>query len=179
MTNDRQIACRRPNRLAGYDYRQAGAYFITICTHRRYCILGSVIGGVFQPTVSGNLAAACWRALPSHYPNVALDAFVIMPNHVHGILMLTDRATERTPLSEIIRGYKTWSARSINRHRQQSGTPVWQRSYHDHIIRNETALDDIRAYIAANPLRWASDRENPAPTGSKPAAVSPMPEAAR
>ena len=173
MTGNRKNANRlrrRSIRLPGYDYSQAGAYFVTVCTYNRACLLGDVAQDRFCPAEPGLIANACWEALPAHYPNVSLDTFVVMPNHIHGLLILKDQESDRTPLSEIVRGYKTWSARTINQYRKRSGSPVWQRGYHEHIVRNEASLTDIRDYIATNPLRWALDRENPAArAGCKPA----------
>jgi len=104
---------------------------------------------------------ACWHDLPEHYPQIMLDAFVVMPNHVHGILILAPESAGQHGLPEIARAFKTLSARRINEIRRTPGQPVWQRGYHEHIIRDEASLADIREYIATNPARWAFDRENP------------------
>jgi REP element-mobilizing transposase RayT len=132
----------------------------------------------------GEIVQKHWYELPNHYPHVHLDAFVIMPNHIHGILVLLDtgapfthlvgagfetrpykdpasRDYQRHALPEIVRGFKTYSARAINSARGTPGVPVWQRSFYDHVIRNEHSLYGIREYIAENPARWAEDRENP------------------
>ena len=77
---------RKLTRLSGYDYSQPGAYFVTVCTRERQCILGSVADGDVQWSQSGTIVWECWNELPGHYPHVELDAFIIMPNHVHGIL---------------------------------------------------------------------------------------------
>jgi REP element-mobilizing transposase RayT len=79
---------RRSIRLQGYDYTAAGAYFITICTHQRQCLFGEIIDGVMQLNATGLCVEACWRSLPRHFETLELDAFVIMPNHLHGILLL-------------------------------------------------------------------------------------------
>jgi REP element-mobilizing transposase RayT len=83
-----------------------------------------------------------------------------MPNHIHGIIVLADISNARHGLPEIVRGFKTFSARSINERRQTCGDPLWQRGYYEHVIRNEKALNRIRSYIADNPRRWADDPEN-------------------
>lgn len=161
-------------RLKGFDYAQVGAYFITVCTYQRECLLGNVIDGAMILDFPGEQVFEAWHGLPDHYPHVRLDAFVIMPNHVHGIVVLSgDRvaaglkpaATKRHALPEVVRGFKTFSSRRTNAWRQTAGTHVWQRNYHEHVIRSERELDKIRQYIATNPLRWALDRENPQRTG--------------
>jgi REP element-mobilizing transposase RayT len=119
---------------------------------------------------------SCWYELPNHYPNVELDEFVVMPNHMHGIIVILDEPiaveestvrdglrpspTRKYPLSEIVRAFKSFSARRINEINNTPGTPVWQRGYYDHIIREARSLTRIREYIAHNPQRWAGDAEN-------------------
>lgn len=124
----------------------------------------------------GEIVQAVWDGLPNHYGHVLLDAFVIMPNHIHAIIMLdvatpvgagfkpapTATATKkRHGLPEIVRAFKTFSARRINELRNSPGVSIWQRNYYEHIIRSESSLDCIRGYIANNPMRWADDTENP------------------
>ena len=178
---------RRSIRLKGYDYTQAGAYFVTICTQNRECLFGEVVDGVIRPNTHGAIVFEAWHDLPNHYPNVTLDAFVVMPNHVHGIIMLVTNdapvgagfkpapTTQPGPmghgLSEIIRAFKTFSARRINAARKSPGLSVWQRNYYEHIIRNEKSLNRIRQYILDNPLRWAMDRDNPDAVGPEPEEV--------
>ena len=160
-------------RLKGYDYTQPGAYFVTICTHQRRCLFGDVVGGEMRLNELGDFVWATWHDLPNHVPHVQLDAFVVMPNHVHGIIIIRDvgagsepaPTTKRHGLPEIVRQFKTFSARRINRRRGTPGQPVWQRNYYEHIIRHEESLNRIRDYILTNPLRWNLDRENPNRTG--------------
>ena len=170
---------RRSIRLPGYDYAQPGAYFVTICTHRRACLFGRVVDGEMRLNDAGRIVQASWDDLPNHYPHVQLDAFVVMPNHVHGIIILTDDVvaigaglrpapirpapitqptTKRHPLSEIVRAFKSFSSRRINQLRGTPGTRTWQRNYYEHIVRNEGDLHRIRAYIANNPAKWFNDR---------------------
>jgi len=157
---------RRSIRLKGYDYSQAGAYFVTICTKARGCLFGEIIDGEMVLNPFGEVVQACWDDLPRHYPHVELDAFVIMPNHAHGIIMISVGAGFKPApthgLPEIIRAFKTFSSRRINDLRDMSGVPLWQRNYYEHVIRNEESLNTIRRYIIENPLRWADDPENPA-----------------
>ncbi|MCL5962645.1 MAG: hypothetical protein M1358_25600 [Chloroflexi bacterium] len=269
---------RRSIRLKGFDYTQPGAYFVTICSLNRECLLGEIVNGEMQISECGFIVRKTWENLPQHYINVALDAFVVMPNHVHGIIVLLDEpnpvgaglkpapgdgaldkgaglkpaptsngpldtaagskpaptddgstalakgnprglsndyppylarhhlaastitgtnrltaivgaglkpapttydltgaaetesairgeAVGRHGLPEIVRAFKTFSARRVNEYRQSAGVPVWQRNYYEHVIRNDQALDRIREYIQSNPLRWQLDSENPLARG--------------
>jgi len=165
---------RRSIRLKGYDYTQAGAYFVTICTQDRMCLFGEIVDGEMRLNDAGEIVAWTWHDMPNHISNVQLDAFVVMPNHVHGIIVITDpvvavvvgAGSEPAPtksygLPEIVRQFKTFSARRINDLRGTQGTPVWQRNYYEHIIRDEESLNRIREYILNNPSRWEMDQENP------------------
>lgn len=174
---------RRSIRLRGYDYSRAGAYFVTICAQHRKCLFGDIVDGKLVFNENGQIVLSVWHGLTNHYSHVELDAFVVMPNHVHGIIVLHDdnigggggvgagfkpaptvkptRTVKRHVLSEIIRGFKTFSARRINEMRESPGTPVWQRNYYEHIIRNDGELNRIREYIENNPTNWETDRENP------------------
>ena len=169
---------RKSIRLKGWDYSEPGAYFVTICTHNRQPLFGQVVDGEMVLNEYGQIVREAWFDLPNHYAHVELDAFVVMPNHVHAIIVLTadpvgaglkpaptpaapTPAPTRHPLSEIVRALKTFSARRINALRGTPGVPVWQRNYYEHIIRTERALNAIRRYIAENPLRWYLDRYNP------------------
>lgn len=200
---------RRSIRLKGYDYSQAGAYFITIVTQDRACLFGEVVDGAMRLNEYGRIVEFTWHDLVNHVAGIVLDAFVVMPNHVHGIVILTDApddvtvgagsepaptATKPAPtnmeptptttnpaptttttakpkrhaLPEIIRQFKTFSARRINQCRQTANVAVWQRNYYEHIVRDEHALNRIRHYILDNPARWAFDRENPTATTPEP-----------
>jgi REP element-mobilizing transposase RayT len=166
---------RRSIRLPGYDYRTTGAYFITICSWQRECLFGEVINDQMQLSPYGKTVLFNWSLLPKRYQNVALDNFIVMPNHVHGIIVLKGnpeinftesekfglRESKIHPLSEIVRGLKTSSARRINQMRYLTGISVWQRGYYEHIIRNEESLVAIREYIVNNPLLWGKDELYP------------------
>ena len=180
MTFDPDKHHRRSIRLKGYDYAQPGAYFVTICTFQRQCLFGDVADGELYLGEFGHIVLQCWGDLVNHYPNVILDVFITMPNHVHGIVVLGDAATERpvgaglkpalpTPaptkllgLPEIVRGFKSFSSRRINETRNTPGVPVWQRNYYEHVIRDAQELDAVRHYISDNPAKWARDMDNPA-----------------
>jgi putative transposase len=161
---------RKAIRLQGYDYSQPGEYFVTICTKDREHVFGRIEEGRLHVNGFGEIVALCWKDLPNHYPCVLTDEFVVMPNHVHGIIVITEpnpvgegsepSPTKRYPLSEIVRSFKTFSARRINVCRGTPGLSVWQRNYYEHIIRDERSLERIRQYIVTNPDRWSADENN-------------------
>ena len=166
-------------RLRDYDYAQAGAYFVTVCTSQRKCLLGDIVNDVMQCNAHGMMVQACWEELPRHYGHVTLDEFVVMPNHVHGIIVIEHRnvaidsvglgvgaglrpaPTNRHALPEIVRAFKSYSSRRINESRNTVGSAVWQRNYFERVIRNERELNAFRKYIQDNPIQWALDAENP------------------
>jgi putative transposase len=180
---------RQSIRLKGYDYSQPGVYSVTICTEGRACVLGEVVEGRMVLSAAGEIVQANWDGLPEHYPHVRLDAFQIMPNHVHAIIVLVgdevgagpggrltsgehndvqprrpapvDKYKTRHSVSEIIRSFKAYTTIRINKRRRTPGEKVWQRNYYERIVRNEEELNAIRTYIACNPGAWDEDRENP------------------
>ena len=160
---------RKPNRLRDYDYSQDGYYFITICTRGRKEFFGNIREGKLDLNRYGETVNQCWYDLPRHYPNGSLDSFVIMPNHVHGIIVIDNenvvgngfKPFPTHGLSEIIRGFKTFSSRKINEEIEIDNKFQWQKSFYDHIIQDERSLDLIKEYIQNNPLKWDLDRENP------------------
>jgi putative transposase len=153
---DRRVSLR----LGNYDYTAPGGYFVTACTLGRACLFGDVLADQVHLNPFGNIVADSWRGLAS-LPGVEPDAFVVMPNHVHGVLFL--RAGQGPPLhlGIAVCQLKSGAARRINTLRQTPGKPVWQRGYHERVIRNEDELRSIREYIDLNPLSWALDAENP------------------
>jgi putative transposase len=154
---------RRSIRLRGYDYSQAGAYFVTACTHNREALLAAE--AIQRAVVSA------WQALPERFPSVALDEFVIMPNHVHGIVILTTDAavqgsasrapTGRPTLGDVVLAFKSASAIAANGMLHRTGQPFWQRNYYEHVVRDEDELNRVRQYIQENPLHWDDDPDNP------------------
>ena len=161
---------RRSIRLKDFDYSQSGAYFVTIVTHQRRCFFGEVAGGDVQLSEAGRIVNEMWQRLSERFDNVSADSFVVMPNHVHGIVTVGaqliapdgagDGAMNRAPtLGQIIRAVK---AASTYRIRQSTGLEaLWQRNYYEHVIRDGKSLDRIRRYIAENPARWQFDPNNP------------------
>jgi REP element-mobilizing transposase RayT len=155
---------RKRNRLRNYDYRTAGAYFITTVVRGRQNTFGEVKDGVNHLTPYGETLVEQWHWLHKQYLHIMLDQFVVMPNHFHGIIIIvgTGRDLHLQPktksLSELIGAFKTTSSRRIH----QLGMPSfqWQRSFYERIIRNDDELRRIREYIQTNPLRWDLDIEN-------------------
>jgi REP element-mobilizing transposase RayT len=158
MTYDPDRHHRRSIRLPEYDYSQPGAYFVTVCTHDRQLSL--------EDERVQEVVRSVWEGLPARFPHVMLDEFVIMPNHMHGIVIIEDASWERgaassaPTLGEIVRAFKSRSAIQANRVLNRSGG-FWQRNYYEHIIRNEDELNAIRQYIKDNPVKWAEDPDNP------------------
>jgi putative transposase len=155
----------RSLRLPGYDYSQAGAYFVTVCTNHRICLFGSVDGGTFTPNEAGIEMEQGWNTLPARFPHVTLDAFVVMPNHVHDILLFDGSESGNVSLSSVVGAFKSLSTVSYGRGvRRQGWLPfdgrLWQASFYEHVIRSEEAMNRIRSYIQENPARWEHDLEN-------------------
>ncbi|MBA2224698.1 transposase [Thermogemmata fonticola] len=197
---DPQRHHRRSIRLKGYDYTQPGAYFVTLCTHERAHLFGRVVDGKMVLNDFGEIVREEWFRSADIRAEIELhpDEFVVMPNHVHGIVWIVDNAvatgpnvgaTGRSPLHEypprgpakrslssFIAGFKSAVTTRINQMRGTPGTPVWQRNYYEHIIRDNVGvtsrspLQAIRRYIRDNPLRWYLDRYNPDAAGSDPLA---------
>jgi len=166
---------RRSIRLREYDYSSAGAYFVTICTHRRALLLGEVVDGELVLNSFGETVREEWLRSADIRAEIELDEFVVMPNHIHGIVFITgagrgDRPVAPTPgprprsLSSLIAGFKSAATKRINDLRDTPGSPVWQRNYYERVIRDERELTRIREYIQQNPLQWRLDCENPSRT---------------
>jgi REP element-mobilizing transposase RayT len=161
-----EIHHRRSIRLKGYDYSRNGAYFITMCSWERESIFGELIDGKMRLNDWGLIIDAIWCWVGKQYPYLELVDHVVMPNHLHGILLfdqykggLRTAPTERIkPLGRILGAFKTRSTRLVNEFRQAPGTVIWQRNYYERIIRNETELDRISQYIISNPANWIDDK---------------------
>ena len=169
--------------MKGYDYARSGAYFTTICTQNRACLFGEIINGEMRLNDAGRMIEKWWNELNRKFPNAKTDELVVMPNHMHGIIMITVGADLRVcphtggaqndegahtgaPLQEMIQWFKTMATNEYIRGVKTSDWPsfdsrLWQRNYYEHIIRNDNELDKIREYIVNNPLQWELDTENP------------------
>jgi REP element-mobilizing transposase RayT len=146
-------------RLPHYNYGEGGAYMVTICTQNRETILGRIVGkdvatAQFVLSELGNIVQKTWDDLPNHTTGVELGPFVIMPDHVHGIILLHGRAglgPAPTALQEVVRQFKAFSARRINALRSTTVQKLWQRGYYEHVIRNDRDYLDCAQYILENP----------------------------
>lgn len=173
---------RRSVRLKGYDYSQPGAYFVTICARLRQSIFGDNLNGKMELNENGIILEREWLINNNLRSNIELDQFVVMPNHVHGIVIINRRGEVASPkiiaqqplskggetrplhkptLGQIVAFFKYITTKQINIIHNTPGVPVWQRNYFEHIIRDENELKKIREYIRNNPLRWAFDKDNP------------------
>lgn len=188
MEYDREKHHRRSIRLKGYDYSQSGFYFVTICCYQRQCLFGDIVDGVMRLNRYGEIVNKEWMRSSEIRQEIALDKYVVMPNHFHGILIITQNnisinskivgANEHSPplqplnqsiipsmkpksLSSLMAGFKSSVTKQINLIRNAPGTPIWQRNYYEHIIRNEESLNKIREYIVNNPLSWQNDQLHP------------------
>ncbi len=172
---------RKSNRLRDYDYSTSGYYYVTICTKDREEFFGAISNEYMILNKYGGIAKNKLKEIPKHYENIDIDLFIIMPNHIHGIIVINDNnyanvGTEQCSvptkenrissrknyglLSKTVKSFKDAVTKDI---KLLSGKDVklWQRSFYDHIIRSEESLDEIRRYINENPLKWALDENNP------------------
>ena len=159
---------RRSIRLPQYDYSEPGAYFVTINSFQRRNIFGRLANGTVHLNKFGTLAAKCWFEIPKHFQNVVVDTFIVMPNHVHAILMIEDnvRATHASPLQRhgvargparsslgaIVGSYKSAVSRAINELRATRGAGVWQRNYYERVLRDDVELNAAREYVLNNAI---------------------------
>jgi putative transposase len=173
---------RRTIRIRAFDYAQPGMYFLTIVTHGRASFFGHIVHGEIRLNDAGRIVHDEWLKSARMRPRVHLDQFIVMPNHFHGILVFMDaRPTRlRTPAAErfakptsdsiptIVRLFKSATTKRIHALQGNPAATIWQRNYYEHLIRDGDSLDCIRRYIADNPARWASDRENPQAVSLEP-----------
>jgi putative transposase len=150
-------------RLKTYDYSTNGAYFVTICVDNKAPILGGIQDGISKNNKAGLVVERWWKDLPTKYSNVEIDSYVVMPDHFHGIIIIDGVGAihespnvnrRRMTIGMVIGYFKMNSAKEINILNNTKGEPVWQRSYFDHVIRNDKDLNEVREYITTNPLRW-------------------------
>jgi len=153
---------RKNIRLQNYDYSQTGYYFVTICTKDRINIFGNIVvaddpvchKSTMETNEIGEIVKNCWNKIDDIYDNAKTDAFCIMPNHVHGIIVVGQGGQSRPPLPKIIQGFKSVTTRMCFKYDIKI---LWQRNYYDHIIRNEHEYQSICEYIENNPLKWIED----------------------
>lgn len=166
---------RRNIRLPEFDYSQPGDYFVTIVTQDRKPMFGKVVDSDVVLSALGSMVAKLWAAIPEHSPNVEMGIFVVMPNHIHGVISITVEARHAVPLPQggierfgkpisgslptIVRSFKSASTKKFHEFSEHSGERLWQRGYYDHVIRNEKDYQAIYDYILTNPYNWEKDEE--------------------
>ena len=187
---------RKQYRLPGHDYSDPGYYFVTICVRQKSASFGEIIKRKMRLSSEGRTARRLWLQIPQQFQDVALDEFIVMPDHVHGLLIIQDSERKnlinqipttaakgiklnpmldgRTTLGRIVRWYKGRVTYEINRASRMRF--AWQSRFHDHVVRDERALNDLRRYIITNPIRRESDGEN---TENIPFREKDSPDAAR
>jgi len=182
MHNPTELPRRKQLRLPGYDYAFPGVYFVTICSAGKVAVFGSVSGESIVLSRAGEIVRAEWIGLAERFARLVLDEFVIMPNHLHGVLAFVGHAGGASPaggispatmggaspgaspsptLFDVIGAFKSISTIKVNKLLGRRGVPLWQRSYYEHIVRTGEDLRKIQRYILEKPLMWSLDPENP------------------
>lgn len=179
MKQDLELPRRRSVRLPLFDYSRPGAYFLTICSHEKRHIFGTILGHEVRLSAAGRIVDECWRDISNHSPNVEVPIHVVMSNHVHGIVVVRSQMLRQAEDGEdskedsrrlgahrpgsiptIVRSFKAITARRIRELVRDSGFHVWQRGYYERIIRNEREFHTTCDYVRLNPANWANDEEN-------------------
>jgi putative transposase len=187
MAFNPNIHHRQSIRITNHDYSQSGAYFITVCTHQRAHMFGEIIDGRMVLNGAGLIVQNCWHKISTHFSMAFMDEWVIMPNHMHGIIVINNvgaihespnekprniRAIHESPLQmtiiarrnmiipKLIGRFKMQAAKQINTRRNTPGIPIWQRNYWERIIRDEHEMQSVRQYICNNPAQWPQDDLN-------------------
>ena len=178
MKYQAEIHRRRSIRLKEYDYSQANAYFVTLCSQHRECLFGEIKAGIMHLNYAGLMATKWYQTLQNKFTNLQCDEFVCMPNHIHFIIQITENPTvgahprvrpddeidhPKISIPTIVQWYKTMTTNEFIRGVKENGWQpfngrLWQRNYWERVIRNETELNQIRDYIQTNPMRWEQDK---------------------
>lgn len=169
---------RRSVRFRGFDYARTGEYFLTLVAHHRQCLFGDIVDGRMERTFLGEIVSSEWLKTPRIRPEIELDEWVIMPNHLHGIIRISVGADSVRPikitglfrqprtLGAFVAGFKAAVTRAIRQRLHSHDKPIWQRNYYEHIVRNWKDLNRVRDYIRSNVKNWADDDENPNNVGA-------------
>ena len=178
---------RNTNRIPQHNYAEPGYYFITICTENRRQLFGTIENDKIILNDIGNMVDVWWQKIFERYQNILIDEYIIMPNHIHGIInnvgagfprpksfygdndinnKINGHGNRAPTIGNIIAYFKYQSTKQINKIQNNPGIKVWQRNFYDHIIRNDKSLNKIREYIINNPATWNNDIENPNRTGN-------------
>jgi putative transposase len=178
MSEALRLPTRRSIPLQYMDYSQRGAYFVTIRAFLKHCLFGRVESGRMDLSPIGEIVRACWVDIPNHFPGVKADTFVVMPNHVHGILAIEERARRAVPLRDeahfeafrkavpgsvptIVRNYKAAVTRLVRYTTGNREMQVWQNNYFERVLRNDEELANASRYIQENVAMWHLDKHNP------------------
>ena len=172
---------RRSTRLPYYDYTTPGAYFFTICTLNHECLFGQTMNDIVKLNSIGRIVSEEWVKTANLRPYVEIDSYIVMPNHLHGIIILRENhrrdTARRVPTTEqfskpiagslptVLRSFKSAVTKRVNILQGTPGKRLWQGRYYEHVIRNSEDLNRLREYIITNPFRWSFDRENPESQG--------------
>ena len=176
MEHEAEIHGRRSIRLKGYDYTQVGAYFVTVAVRGRLALFGESVDAEVRLNDAGEMAHSVWQTMPQRFPFVEMDAFVVMPDHVHGIVVIrgdgaqapigdacapdsADAAPTARALGDVVGAYKSLTTAAYIRGVHNAGWPpfrrrLWQRNFYERVVRDEYEMNELRAYIRDNPLRW-------------------------
>jgi REP element-mobilizing transposase RayT len=168
MSYDSHRHHRRSIRLKEYDYSQNGAYFITLCAHERQCLFGHIHNEKIVLNEYGIIVREEWVKSFKIRKELAMDEYIIMPNHFHGIVFILNATTSvhrshdvighgNATIGSLVAGFKSAVTKRIRALNHAACFIVWQRNYHEHVIRHDKALDKIRAYTVNNPLTWQED----------------------
>jgi putative transposase len=159
----RDLSMRRSMRLAGWDYRSPGPYGITLVTQHREWFFGEIVDGQMVHNAAGRMAEAVWQRMAQQFPRIMLDAFVVMPNHLHAIIWMSDLGPDGNPtLGDVVQRFKAFTTTEYSDGVHEHGwvpydRRLWKREYFDKIIRSKEQLINARTYIAANPANWPCD----------------------
>ena len=175
-TCESELPRRQSIRLKGYDYSQPGAYFVTICTQNRLCHFGEIAGGEVRLNAMGEMIERQWNRVGAKFLAVQLDEHIVMPNHLHAIVLMVGAdpcvcpdelgAHSGAPLHRVVQWLKTMTTNQYIHGVRELGWPpfhgrLWQRNYYERVIRDERELGQVREYILNNPVNWDTDEENP------------------
>jgi REP element-mobilizing transposase RayT len=172
MKYNPEIHHRRSIRLQNYDYAHRGIYYVTVCTYNRAHLFGRVENGIMMPNKYGEIAQNEWRRMTDLRQNIVLPEFVVMPNHIHGIIQILCSNTSavgidrfqnqgKNTLSSILGSYKSAVSKAI--HDMGFWEEIWQRNYYERIVRDESDMEHVQTYIRDNPKNWSSDNFNKSP----------------
>jgi len=181
ITDNQEIHHRRSIQLKGFDYSAPGAYFVTVCTQNRECVFGKILNAEMILNDAGRMIERWWEKLNDKFTGVETNAYVVMPNHFHGIVLIHNNnvgadtwvcpepkpgAHTGAPLHTVIQWFKTMTTNNYIRGIKQRRWPpfekrLWHRNYYERVIRNDSEMHSVREYIAGDPARWLEDEENP------------------